>query len=272
MLCLISLGCQSGDGLTGDSQVVRKPGNFRLHLSQIPRGLIRWSGVLISGGRATTSRSACGSAVDRSNISVGDDLFLGETQLLLQPLQTLLGDRVRGSSISQLSLLILDPSVKPVDLRSSKAHLLKEVIVALSKVVPLERDVIEPRLQIVDLPGLICQLAAQISITGVCGVLPTLDLHGLVVELLPKNANLVRWLDTGRITQISSSFAVLGPHSLACRGRVLQLSIQGIKPSAESAHGCTGIFRGGRRSRLARQWRGNRSAPITHTSGLGWSH
>ncbi|KAG4039700.1 hypothetical protein PC123_g24752 [Phytophthora cactorum] len=65
------------------------------------------------------------------------------TQLLLQPLQTLLGDRVRGNSISQLSLLIPDPRVKLVDLRSSKAHLLKEVIVALSKVVPLEKDVIE---------------------------------------------------------------------------------------------------------------------------------
>ncbi|KAG2779447.1 hypothetical protein PC116_g30860 [Phytophthora cactorum] len=146
------------------------------------------------------------------------------------------------------------------------------MIVALSKVVPLERDVIESKLQIVDLPSLICQLVAQISITGVCGVLPTLDLHGLVVELLPKDADLVRWLDTSRITQISSSFAVLGPHSLACRGSVLQLSNQGMKPSGESAHGCTGIFRGGRRSRLARRRRGNRSAPITLTSGLGWSH
>ncbi|KAG2773598.1 hypothetical protein Pcac1_g15636 [Phytophthora cactorum] len=87
MLCFISLGCQSGDGLAGDSQDVRKPGDFRLRLSQIPRGLIRRSGVLISGGRATTSRSACGSAVDRSNISVGDDLLLGETQ----PLATMPG-------------------------------------------------------------------------------------------------------------------------------------------------------------------------------------
>ncbi|KAG2759492.1 hypothetical protein Pcac1_g28452 [Phytophthora cactorum] len=130
MLCLISLGCKSGDGLTSNSQVVRKPGDFRLRLGQIPRGLIRRSGVLISGGRATTSRSACGSAVDRSNISIGDDLLLCETQLLLQPLQTLLGDRVCGDSISQLSLLIPDPRVKPVDLRSSKAHLLKEVIFA----------------------------------------------------------------------------------------------------------------------------------------------
>ncbi|RAW20010.1 hypothetical protein PC110_g23548, partial [Phytophthora cactorum] len=153
--CLISLGCQSRDGLTGDSQVVRKPGDFRLRLGQTPRGLIRRSGVLISGGRITTSRSACGSAVDRSNISIGDDILLGETQLLLQPLQTLLGDRVRGNSISQLSLLIPDPRVKLVDLRSSKAHLLKEMIVALSKVVPLEKDVIESRLQIVDLPSLI---------------------------------------------------------------------------------------------------------------------
>ncbi|KAG6942461.1 hypothetical protein JG688_00018101, partial [Phytophthora aleatoria] len=44
MPCLISLGCQSGDGLTGDSQDVRKPGDFRLRLSRIPRGPIRRSG------------------------------------------------------------------------------------------------------------------------------------------------------------------------------------------------------------------------------------
>ncbi|KAG2806505.1 hypothetical protein PC129_g15076 [Phytophthora cactorum] len=66
------------------------------------------------------------------------------------------------------------------------------MIVVLSKVIPLKRDVIESRLQIMNLPSLICQLTAQIPIAGSSGVLPTLDLHGLIVELLPKDADLVR--------------------------------------------------------------------------------
>ncbi|KAI9998258.1 hypothetical protein PInf_002618 [Phytophthora infestans] len=113
----------------------------------------------------------------------GHYLFLGQAQHVTEPIQALVSSCASSLSVFQITLEVVDPGLELMNLGSGECHLPKEMGVVVSQAIPLTGGAIQPPSQDTDLDRLIGQQESRIVRARGRAMLPSLYLHGLIVDL-----------------------------------------------------------------------------------------